>query len=398
MAKNILLFQTISQYEDKRNNDYIEPWVSLTVENNKVNLNKSEREKLLGTPLTFEITGNGNVSWAGYPYRTIEYKKNDGEWASVTPTSTSPVQISVIAGDVLQFRGDNSAYGDGMGYGDATCFYDFDYPTTAGFIVKGNIMSLVNSTNFAGLTSVSAEAFPNMFRNCTGLTDAADLFLPATTLGSMCYYYMFAGCSSLTSVPELPATSLQFCMQCYIGMFNGCTSLTTAPELPATTLSEACYAGMFKNCTSLTSAPVLPAITLKQECYGSSEGYGTYGSGAGGMFEGCTSLTTAPALPATTLASMCYGSMFKGCTSLTTAPELAAETLRSFCYFSMFSGCTNLSSIKCLATSFGTQSSTVTTSWVAGVSASGTFTKAASMADWSTGANGIPSGWNIINE
>ena len=113
MAKNILLFQTVSQYENKRNNDYIEPWVSLTVENSKVNLNKSQREKLLGTPLTFEITGAGNIMWDGYPYRTIEYKKNDGDWTSVTPASLSPVQISVVSGDTLQFRGNNTYYGDG---------------------------------------------------------------------------------------------------------------------------------------------------------------------------------------------------------------------------------------------------------------------------------------------
>lgn len=424
MAKNILLFQTVSQYDDKRNNDYIEPWVSLTVENGKIDLNKSEMEKLLGTPLTFEITSAGNVSWAGYPYRTIEYKKNDGEWTSVTPASMSPVRISVVAGDVLQFRGNNSAYGDGYGSGDATCFNDFDYPTTAGFIVKGNIMSLVNSTGFTNLTTVSSEAFPNMFRNCTGLMDASQLMLPATTVGNMSYYYMFYGCTSLTSAPELPATTIaqqcyqgmflnctslttvpsilpatdiRYCIQCYESMFAGCTNLTVAPELPATTLANAngCYGQMFKGCTSLTVAPELPATTLAWCCYGGYAGYSSFSEG--GMFEDCTSLTMAPALPATALTSECYPQMFKGCTGLTVAPDLPAQTLTRFCYANMFYGCTNLASVKCLATSFGT-SSGPTTNWLAGVSASGTFTKAASMADWSTGANGIPSGWNIINE
>ena len=424
MAKNILLFQTLSQFTDKRDNDYIEPWVSLTVENGKIDLNKSEREKLLGTPLTFEITGAGNVTWAGYPYRTIEYKKNDGEWTSITPASMSPVRISVVAGDVLQFRGDNSAYGDGYGTGDATCFYNFDYPTTAGFIVKGNIMSLVNSTGFTNLTTASSEAFPNMFKDCTGLTDASQLMLPATTVGNMsyydmfynctsltaapelpattiaqqCYQSMFYNCTSLTAAPELPATDIRYCIQCYESMFMGCTSLTTAPALPAMALTSAngCYGQMFKGCTSLTTAPALPATALTESCYGGSAGYADFTHG--GMFEDCTSLTIAPELPATTLRRHCYGSMFKGCTGLTSAPDLLAPTLSDFCYHSMFSGCTNLSSVRCLATNFGSQPGTVTSTWLAGVSASGTFTKAASMADWSTGANGIPSGWDIVNE
>ena len=389
MAKNILLFQTLSQFTDKRDNDYIEPWVSLTVENGKIDLNKSEREKLLGTPLTFEITGNGNIIWDGYPYRTIEYKKNDGEWTSVTPASLSPVQIPVVAGDVVQFRGNNTP---GISEGDSTKFY----ASTAQFKAKGNIMSLANSTNFSELTTItSGYAFSGLFSQCTGLTDASKLLLPATTLANNCYHGMFYGCTSLATAPELPATSVA--AECYRSMFADCTSLATAPALPATSLQYCimCYSHMFADCTSLTAAPELPATILADACYN-------------GMFYGCTSLVSAPSiLPATTLASECYGGagmvgsyygMFQGCTNLTTAPELPATTLVRYCYFNMFKDCTNLASVKCLATSFGTGAGNATSYWLSGVSASGTFTKAASMADWSTGESGIPSGWDIVNE
>jgi hypothetical protein len=87
--------------------------------------------------------------------------------------------------------------------------------------------------------------------------------------------------------------------------------------------------------------------------------------------------------------------MFYGCTSLTTAPVLPATTLATYCYSSMFDGCTSLSSIKCLATDIS--ASNCTSYWVRGVAASGTFTKASSIQGWSTGINGIPSGWTVRN-
>lgn len=95
-------------------------------------------------------------------------------------------------------------------------------------------------------------------------------------------------------------------------------------------------------------------------------------------------------LPAT-LGDYSYMYMFYGCTSLTTAPELPATTLSYYCYYFMFYGCTSLNSITCLATNIS--AGDCTTNWVNGVASSGTFTKAASMTSWTTGSNGIPSGW-----
>ena len=166
-------------------------------------------------------------------------------------------------------------------------------------------------------------------------------------------------------------------------LFSGCSLLVNAKNLilPATTLTDNCYYQMFYDCTSLITAPsVLPATTLTRECYS-------------GMFAECTSLATTPELPATTLADYCYFNMFCDCTSLTTAPELPATTLANYCYLNMFVECTSLNSITCLATD--TSASGCTDSWLYGVAASGTFTKAASMNSWTTGENGIPSGWTV---
>ena len=137
------------------------------------------------------------------------------------------------------------------------------------------------------------------------------------------------------------------------------------------------YYNMFKGCTSLTQAPALPAKTLTDYCYYS-------------MFYDCTSLTQAPALPATTLAQNCYNSMFYGCKRLTQAPELPATETFQGCYNSMFRGCKKLNYVKCLLASV--YEDYYTGSWLYGVSPTGDFYTPAAT-NWTTGANGIPSGW-----
>ena len=168
-------------------------------------------------------------------------------------------------------------------------------------------------------------------------------------------------------------------------LFYGVSTMTDASRLmlPATTIRSNCYMELFRNCTALVTPPeTLPATTLQTYCY-------QY------MFDGCTSLTTAPTLPATTLVANCYYGMFTGCTSLTTAPDLPATTLQTYCYQYMFDSCSSLNYIKCLATSINATNCTY--GWVNGVSATGTFVKKTSMSSWTTGNNGIPSGWTIQN-
>lgn len=176
-----------------------------------------------------------------------------------------PRVLSVVSGDTIQFRGDNNTYADGDPE-EYIAYTSFSEGTSANFLLLGNIMSLINSTNFNKITTLEENStFLGMFMNCEGLSDASELLLPATTLAKDCYNSMFLSCISLTTAPELPATTLT--PRCYCQMFSGCESLTTAPELPATTLAERCYGDMFTDCTSLTTAPALPATTLTQSCY-----------------------------------------------------------------------------------------------------------------------------------
>lgn len=116
------------------------------------------------------------------------------------------------------------------------------------------------------------------------------------------------------------------------------------------------------------------------------------------LFYGCKTIiqVSESFLPATVLASYCYYYMFYGCTSLTTAPELPATTLANYCYYYMFCNCSNLNYIKMLATDISATS--CLSSWVSGVSSTGTFVKNPAMTSLPTGTSGIPSGWTVYND
>ena len=302
-------------------------------------------------------------------------------WSTFTTSRNGTATFGTInKGDKILFKSTTSKFSN-----TNSAYHYFN--STKNINAEGNILSLFYGDMFLSydsLPSISSkernrtQQLGCIFKNNAKIISAKNLILKPTTLRPKCYSNMFNGCTSLTTAPELPATTLE--QYCYQGMFQGCSSLTTAPQLPATTLAKNCYREMFQGCTSLTTATELPATTLATLCYCD-------------MFVGCTSLTTVPQLPATTLAQDCYHSMFVGCTSLTTVPVLSATTLEQYCYQFMFQGCTSLSAITCLATDISASNCTI--NWVNGVAASGTFTKDANMTSWTTGDNGIPSGWSI---
>jgi len=219
---------------------------------------------------TVKVDINGTLSTG------MKYSVNGGEKTLITTTTDIPVS----AGDRVRFYGNGTAtqvYGDSpkvsiRGSGD-------------GFTCKayGNVMSLLDETNFATKTDLPNErnVFSGLFSGNTALTDAGDLQLPATKLTERCYEGMFALCFALTTAPVLPAETLA--SYCYFGMFRNCTALTAAPKLPATVLAEGCYTQMFQACTALTKAPDLLAPTLVQHCYAQ-------------MFENCTSLNSVKCL------------------------------------------------------------------------------------------------------
>lgn len=187
-----------------------------------------------------------------------------------------------------------------------------------------------------------------------------DEFVDVTNLGSRFSYafaYLFNGNTKLIHSRKLSLPMSFLNAYSYTRMFQGCTAMVDAPDLPANRLSSYSYAYMFKDCSSLATAPKI---------------------------NGDASLGT-----------RCFNEMFENCTSLTTAPDLPYPTLSNACFYRMFKGCSSLNYIKCLATDISAIN--CTSGWVEGVAATGTFVKAATMTDWTTGTNGIPSGWTVVD-
>lgn len=329
-------------------------------------------------PLTIEITSPGTInlkSTASGVLKNIEYKVNDGNWENMSIT-TAETTWNVIAGDKLQFRGNNAQYATSTA--DCCTFSS----STATFNAYGNIASLTDSTGYTGVTAyTTGYTFAKMFYG-TKIVDASNLVLPATTLTNSCYDTMFENCYLLNAVPALPASTVA--TQSYRHMFTNCSGLTSVPKnllAAATTLPDKAASSMFRN-TRITEAPDLPATSVGSDCYGA-------------MFRDNPALVVGPVICATTIGTQCCQNMFQNCTSLTTAPELHATTLARGCYQNMFNNCTSLNYIKCLATDISALDCTY--NWVSGVASTGTFVKHPDMTSWSTGAKGIPTNWTVQN-
>lgn len=291
--------------------------------------------------------------------------------------------ISLNQGEKVYFRNNSGKWN----------YYDRDtskwicncFSATYSHSAGGNVNSLGDYANMDSFSLPYGFLF-NLFgvdasTGDTTLNDISDLRMPNTTMSPYCYKNIFSNCTGITSIPSdlLPATTLE--TGCYMWLFQN-TGITSLPSglLPATVLSDFCYNGMFESCANLVTVPsdFLPATTLATNCYGV-------------MFIFCTALTNAPSLPATTLTQSCYYQMFRGCTALTTAPDLPATTLAQACYRNMFYGCTSLNRVTTYANTISAYQ--CTDSWLYGVAATGDFYNIGT-ATYSSGANGIPSGWN----
>ena len=356
--------------------------------------------------LTFEAIESGTFTFIGYNGNSLSYSLDRGStWTTLASGVNSP---TVSAGSKILWKGSNLLIGTSSAdYGIGR------FTSSCNFNVEGNIKSLFLGDNFAQDTDLTPYdlLFSNLFNGCTKIINAENMKFPTVYLPTRMCRDMFKNCTEMTTAPsELPA--LTMASKCYLGMFNGCSKLTKVPsKLPATTLAESCYSQMFKNCSSLVTPPSeICGLAMENSCFV-------------GMFDGCSAMTTAPVisatringtncctfmfrncssletvpnnmLSATALTNGCYNYMFQGCTNMTTAPMLPAPTLTNSCYQYMFDGCSKLNSITCLATSKINSSNC--RYWVRGVASSGTFTKAAS-ATWSTGNNGRPTNWTLVD-
>ena len=100
----------------------------------------------------------------------------------------------------------------------------YEYSGNAGkFVAYDNILSIIYGENFEDKTAYINYAFKDLFKNCSGLTNASGISLQAD-LAIGCFQSMFENCTSMTESPVLSAS--KFKNNCYSRMFNGCTNLS----------------------------------------------------------------------------------------------------------------------------------------------------------------------------
>ena len=327
-----------------------------------------------------------------YVGNQIQISRDNGTtWETISTTSVSPGNIiNVTEGQDILLKGYNQTNWtspetkEGMKFQFESGYYENGvYKACARFNLKGNMMSLVYGDDFRDkFTLESGGTFFFMFQWCNSLISAEKVVLPATIISEQCYQGLFGACHNLEKAPlVLPAENLPD--RCYKGMFEA-TAIEYAPAIMGRYFGNGSCWNMFARCASLVEAPEIYAETIgESSCY--------Y------MFAGCTNMVKAPSiLPALVLADWCYGFMFNNCSKITKSPKLPSAHLVESCYNSMFYGCSMLNRIECLATSMYDEY--CTSYWVHNAGTpTGTFVKAPSMTGWTSGDNGIPVGWTIID-
>ncbi len=325
---------------------------------------------------TVVLDESGTITYsASSTANIVQYSTDNGStWTSLQSRTSTP---TISGGKKVFFKATGLTVNTTNGIGR--------FSATTSFSVEGNPMSLVSGDSFANADTIpNNNQFRRLFYNITGLTNAENLVLPATTLTNGCYYGMFYGCSKLIKGPrkmEIPATMSQSgCTQ----MFYNCSSMTEClldvGSLSSTTLGQYCYYNMFRTCKSLT------ALTSN-----SSQ----------------VMLSSAVALP-----NQAYYGMFAGCSALTQSVYIGATDIpsSSSAMCQMFSGCSYISEIYCATTGL-TQMCNGSYSpmyeWVRGTgSAVGSenckFHKHVN-ATWDTSCQGqyyasIPQGWQVFSD
>lgn len=229
----------------------------------------------------------------------------------------------------------------------------------------GNVMSLLNKTDYESVVVVTDNAFEKCFYGMDNIVSIANLRIPISSVGvggmaemfsgtsissiprtdfmentfvvnERSMYRMFADCKNLSSIPSTMLSSEILGKECYAYMFEGCERLNEVPKelLVATRLEEGCYSHMFSGCTRIVESYDLSNVELfaKQSCFG--------------MFKDCTALFRILGnLPKASDYS--FEAMYEGCTALVTIPtEYLPIDTENGCFYGMFRGCTSLLNVE----------------------------------------------------
>ena len=364
-------FETISEFDAYYDGDgYIEPWVSLTVENGEVRFNKMpglelSTEKIVAS----QDAGTENVTVSSNG--TTWTAATTDSWISISPSTGGGGQTNVTLSLslALNSREGSVTFTDGNGNSVVlTVSQNNKYakPLTFGIISAGTLTvmefygypeELYYSTD-NGLTWTKVEEYPLeldvevgdkiMFKGVPG-SYSSGYGEGEVRFGGTAYHYIEGNIMSLMNFAEdfkIPSEYEEEEVSYYRGCFNTLfaydETLISAANLGLpNAVAQGCYEYMFDGCIRMTAAPDLPCMNL----YDETKDIYDMGHEYCGMFYGCTSLTVAPVLPSETVTENGYSSMFYGCSALTTPPpsiggvngSIYEEGCRD-----MFLGCTSL--------------------------------------------------------
>lgn len=194
----------------------------------------------------------------GYTFSTdIQYKIDNGSWINLPageevkvgyndPETPGGVKVKQI---IYWRKNVNIGNYDNNGVGTFTSkeyVYNaesteeaeedkYEYYGNAGkFVAYDNILSIIYGESFEDKTACINYAFKNLFKNCSGLTNAIGISLQVD-LAIGCFQSMFENCTSMTESPVLSAS--KFKNNCYSRMFNGCTNLSRVTCLASNPLN-----------------------------------------------------------------------------------------------------------------------------------------------------------------
>ena len=302
----------------------------------------------------FRITNTSNtggfftITMVGSPTTAdLKYSLDGVNWT--TADLSTDFSLEVDAGANVYMKGTNTS-----GFNSSNSNY-YKMAMDVDHTIGGNIMSIVDETNYATTTSTPSYCFSHLFYGDTHLVNAGGVnFGGVTSITNYGFSYMYSNCTSLTTPSDLSSVTIIGWYGCSY-MYSGCTSLTTPSDLSSV--------------TSITN-------------YGCQN-----------MYSGCTSLTTPSDLSSvTSIGNNGCQSMYYGCTSLTTGSDLSSVTsIGSYGCGSMYGDCTSLT--KAIAPNISTWNASIFSGWLDSAPATGVVRKPAGLDIPTDTTSGVPTGW-----
>ena len=210
-------------------------------------------------------------------------------WNNVT-ISTRDITVNVPSGGKIQILGNNTTNGMVLSTDNHAAFV-----FSKKFTVYGNIVSLFDKENYETLTVVSPSnagkfTFTGLLRDNTTLESAENLnFGNLSSIGQgLQFSNMFFGCTNLKIAPKtIGIRTNNTWNSAFNGMFWGCSNLITVPVFENGFVvgnAKSTFKGMFRGCSALKNG-----MDMRNFTWSLNTGYDN--GSCSNMYYDCSSIT-----------------------------------------------------------------------------------------------------------